>query len=307
MTYKIIIDDRESAVIPFFTEYDDINIEVKRLQIGDYAIQYNDVILFIIERKTWKDLAASIKDGRKENINKLIYLRDNCACKIIYLIEGKYRYSQSTLIGGIPFKNLQAHIDHLMMRDNVYMIYSASAENTEQRLIEFTRNYMTLNIPANPSTDISSGGKSLLTEVIPKTDLDIIYQMWETIPNITSKTASILIANNIRISDLILGKVKKENISTLTYPNGTIIGKRAEKILKIVYTNSENINVYVNILSAIPLITKKTAKIIFEKISIDDLLLEKISIESLSEIKKSEKSKLGKKAAENIYKFLIKQ
>ena len=49
MSLKIIVDDRESAVIPFFEEsYNDIEIEVKRMHIGDYAIMRNNKVLITI-------------------------------------------------------------------------------------------------------------------------------------------------------------------------------------------------------------------------------------------------------------------
>ena len=47
----------------------------KNLDLGDIIIEYNDIPLIIIERKTIPDLLASIKDGRykeqKKRIRKL--------------------------------------------------------------------------------------------------------------------------------------------------------------------------------------------------------------------------------------------
>ena len=72
---ELIIDDRESKVVPYFnsselfTKSDDITFKVDRCNIGDYCISFNKEIVIIIERKSWKDLASSIRDGRKENVN----------------------------------------------------------------------------------------------------------------------------------------------------------------------------------------------------------------------------------------------
>ena len=77
---NIIIDDRERSVIPFFDSIknnkNNITYKVSRINYGDYSVNYNNNIIFIIERKTWKDLSQSIRDGRKDNIAKLIELRD---------------------------------------------------------------------------------------------------------------------------------------------------------------------------------------------------------------------------------------
>ena len=66
----ILVDDRERSVYSFFDRDDvtTINIpyEITRLTVGDYVIMYGDTILAIIERKTWKDLASSLLDGRKK-------------------------------------------------------------------------------------------------------------------------------------------------------------------------------------------------------------------------------------------------
>ena len=72
--YLILIDDREKNVIPFFEKIDsDIKYKIDRLTVGDYSVLYKDKILFIIERKTWVDLAASIKDGRyKEQKDRMM-------------------------------------------------------------------------------------------------------------------------------------------------------------------------------------------------------------------------------------------
>ena len=86
---QIIEDNREQmqSAAPFFPAAIDKNnkkyqkltkeqgggdIEFKRQRVttGDYHILFNDQIYMSIERKTWKDLAASIKDGRMNSQHK---------------------------------------------------------------------------------------------------------------------------------------------------------------------------------------------------------------------------------------------
>lgn len=58
----VVVDDREagSEVVHALREIDGLEVEVRRLGLGDYCINGN----LLIERKTFGDLASSIKDGR---------------------------------------------------------------------------------------------------------------------------------------------------------------------------------------------------------------------------------------------------
>ncbi|MBM4161773.1 MAG: nuclease [Ignavibacteria bacterium] len=59
---RIIVDDRESGsgVAHALMEMNGLEVEVRRLGLGDYCIDGN----LLIERKTFGDLARSIRDGR---------------------------------------------------------------------------------------------------------------------------------------------------------------------------------------------------------------------------------------------------
>lgn len=314
---KLTVDDRERFVIPFFKEtYTDIEIEVKRIQIGDFVISKNDKILFAIERKSWSDLSASIKDGRKENIKKLKILREQTGCKLLYLMEGKARFEEDKRIGRIPYKSLQAHLDHIMIRDDIYVIHSNNEEDSANRLVEFMTNYLTLpyekiiggkEIVIEQEPQESNNDMNILTVVVPKTELEIIYNIWSEVPNVTSKTASLFIEAKYHISDLFLGNITKADISTMKYPNGTIIGARSTKIIKVVDNeNANNYKYYCNIMAAVPGITKKTAAVILTKVTFNDLIKGTLSLKELADIKKTAKSRIGKSSADKIYKFLVK-
>jgi ERCC4-type nuclease len=317
----LTIDARERAVIPFFKEsYQDIELDVKQIQIGDYIISQNNKILMAIERKSWRDLSGSIKDGRIENVNKLMSLRDKTDCKLIYLIEGKARCAPQKRYARIPYKSLLAHLDHLMIRDNIHIIYSNDEEDTSVRLIELCANYLTLNIrnttdamdvdqesPAQNEQTAQNEQMQLLTTVIPKTDLQIIYNLWAAIPQITTKTATLFIEGGYHISDIFTDRLTKVDISLLQYTNGTIIGKRADKIIKIKDVDDHtNYKHYCNIIAEIPGVTKKTASKILLKANFKELVMGNLTIEEIASIKKTEKSNIGISSASKIYKFLVK-
>lgn len=91
----IKIDNREADlvrccnyIISISPAYKDITIVVENLPIGDIILMKDDKEKVIVERKSIRDLAASIKDGRYEEqsyrLNGLPIHNHN----IIYLIEG---------------------------------------------------------------------------------------------------------------------------------------------------------------------------------------------------------------------------
>lgn len=148
MSIEIIADDREKYVIPFLKEQSDklnISYKVERINIGDFAISYNNRIVAIIERKTWVDLAQSMRDGRKQNIQKLLDLRKQTGCLIVYLIEGIACPPEKSFFSNIPYRYLRSHLDHLIFRDGVSVMHSSSHEYSAFRLLELARNYLTLD------------------------------------------------------------------------------------------------------------------------------------------------------------------
>ncbi len=80
---EIIADDREqkSDVIRLLSEIDNVDVQIGRLSIGDYKIDNR----LIVERKTLKDFAISIIDGRlfKQSIRLT-----NSHLKGVMILEG---------------------------------------------------------------------------------------------------------------------------------------------------------------------------------------------------------------------------
>ena len=330
---EIVIDDREQKIIPFFNGFvmpPNITFKVSRINHGDYSIIYKNHILFVIERKTWNDLAASLKDGRKENTKKLLKIREETKCQLIYLIEGNPIPASTKKFCRVPYKALRSHLDHLAFRDGIHMVYSKDNEHTVERIVELVKNYLTitpspldkldeldvLNI-TRTIDDLKKNGGELNEQIIKKTPIEILkekvpistdainYKIWECVPNITEKTACLFINNGYHISDLILGKISKKEIYSMKYANGYIIGKRSEVIWNSTrcVENIEN-TIFIKMMSQLNGITKSTASIILNTISFESLLTGNISIQTISEIKKSQSSrKIGIKAASDIIKW----
>lgn len=134
--YRLLIDDRERQVSKYFADiFAPVPIFISRLKFGDFQIvdEYNNVLI-IIERKTWGDLAASIKDGRALNINELLNFRQY-NIGIVLLIEGEHSYTSNYRIANIPFKALQSKLDHLALEKGISIIYANSGgQNVATRI-----------------------------------------------------------------------------------------------------------------------------------------------------------------------------
>lgn len=107
---ELIIDKRENLVI---SKLEDYNFKTEQLDLGDIIFKEEGEIILIIERKTIKDLKASIVDGRiKEQKARLLGSNTN----IMYLIEGDL-YKEN--IGKFPINTLIGSIINTELRDNI--------------------------------------------------------------------------------------------------------------------------------------------------------------------------------------------
>lgn len=114
----IIIDDREKYVLE---NIHDCNVKIFRIKIGDFLIVEEKKVLFCIERKTVADFKASFKDGRyKSERDRMKLLRDKNHCRLIWIIEGRKRYS----------KSINSAIMKLSLRDDIHCIMSKSIKQT---------------------------------------------------------------------------------------------------------------------------------------------------------------------------------
>jgi ERCC4-type nuclease len=310
VNYEIVIDDRENRVIPFFELLKEkgtfsFPFTVKRVTVGDYSIFYKNKLLFVIERKTWKDLASSIKDGRSHNSSKLINVRKETECKIIYLIEGTPFMKDTTKISRMPFKCLQARLDHLMFRDGIYVVHSKNQKDTAKRINQLLQNY----ISVKPSLlDIEGGEhKELINKKIEITPESIVYKIWCCVPYITEVTASIFIKQGYHISDLILKRIPKEEIYAMTYPSGAIIGKRADKIYKITnLTDIKTQKTFKKMIMSVNGVSKSSASVLYSSINFTDLLNGIIEVSTIASIQKTPSRKIGKITATRIINYFTK-
>jgi ERCC4-type nuclease len=354
---EIHVDDRERAVITHIegVKSETIKYQVKRLTVGDYAIIYRNYIMIIIERKTWADLAASMRDGRKANINKMISARDRSGCQLMYLIEGDPCPKHTKKYCRMPVKNLRAHLDHIAFRDGIHLMHTLNEKGTAERLFELARNITTIkpsmlteidhiidekksknnadaepntscnNADAEPNTSCNNADAEPNTscnnaDAEPNVDQSTILtekqlstvstqeQLLMCLPSIGSVISTVMAESGITLIKL-YNDLTYEEVARLKYPTGNSVGLvKAKKICgNRNHMNSESISskkIQVRILSAIPLISKKTAVTILETFTFKSIMEGNVDITRLKYITRG-KSKLGPKAATNILTNLL--
>lgn len=163
--FKIVVDDRERFDIEFFdaVESKEETVVVKqRLEVGDFAIWYFELLLFLIERKTWDDFAASIKDGRLEEQLKSLAAMADKGARTMLIIEGKLGSEHQ----GIERKAIEAKLVHIMVRNHkLQVIRTTSILDTVAQLCQLVNHY-----PA----DLLGGAPEVKIAKVPKTQNEIV-------------------------------------------------------------------------------------------------------------------------------------
>lgn len=119
--YTLYIDCREGKMCDQLNELA-IPFERIQLDIGDILIQSESETVLIIERKTVKDLSASIKDGRyHEQKRRLIDNFDSDS--IVYLIEDHKSFACLSSME-------QSALIHTMFRDKIRVIFSKNLKDS---------------------------------------------------------------------------------------------------------------------------------------------------------------------------------
>lgn len=215
MYLKLICDNRERAVTSLINMEDNETIATAQLTTGDYATVYYDdetpegVILEIFERKTLSDYAASFRDGRHENKNKLLALRNLTDCLIYYIVEGPAAEPGDKFCG-IKYSGIEASIFNMNTNHGIFVIRTADAEDTARvlhakqlalmRSIESDK----FIVPCAPlgQDNISMNAMSLLTQAPVVTVDSIVMACLETISGISAKSSE-AICKSISLIDIL--------------------------------------------------------------------------------------------------------
>ena len=118
---ECLIDSRENVMIEKLKVENSFPFSQKMLSTGDIHLISGEQKL-IIERKTWNDLRASLRDNRfREQRSRLLMEAKDSRIKLCYLIEGIYNNS---------FLIEKKALFRLQFAYNIPVIYSKSVSNT---------------------------------------------------------------------------------------------------------------------------------------------------------------------------------
>ena len=231
---NIQIDYREKDIITLFQEKENVNFNVSNLIIGDFVITKNEEVLFLIERKSIKDLCASIIDGRwVEQKNRLIE-SINDPSKIVYIIEGEKEKSQ-----GIPLSTINSSILNLIFKHKYKVIFTNSKKDTVDNIIMLYTKIKDNKLELN--TDIKT------MKIIKKSDKindNIFINMLCVIPGISSKIAIKIHEKYNSFNDLVIAysllendELKKKMLININITTARKIGKAiSEKVYNSICT-----------------------------------------------------------------------
>ena len=143
----LIADARERAVIPYIEEeIREFAFIVKQVTTADYLVCIHrrgssgpPEVLAALERKTLADFAASFRDGRHRNTEKLLALRSATGCGLCYIVEGPAFPDASAMFGGISYGRILSAMTRLMVSDGIFVVQTENARGSARRLGDFLR------------------------------------------------------------------------------------------------------------------------------------------------------------------------
>ena len=124
---EIHLDTRERKLIQACKELV-IPYKISNLSLGDIQIRHSKSgkIAMMIERKTWKDLAASILDHRyKEQHSRYVDWANENTCAVWYILEGPKKFRTPAQ----EKRTLSAHVS-LCFDSNVRLVESKHPTDT---------------------------------------------------------------------------------------------------------------------------------------------------------------------------------
>lgn len=285
----LVADARERCVVPFLeTELKEHAYVVQQVTTADYLVCRRQAgggaaVLAAVERKTLEDFAASFKDGRSENIQKLRALRDRTGCQLYYFVEGPAFPSPARRFARIPYANILAAITKLMVRDGVFVVQTEDQCHTARRLADFLRAFDGEPAPAAgggappdsgaaPVPDIlaeqaeqTDGGAlpvpDILTEQAEQTDGDAAARMWMRLHGISIVLGQLL-TRAFSAADLAAQVVTLDQLKALKTATGRPISKDAFESLAALRAGQAD--PAVKLLSGLRNITPAVARLILD-------------------------------------------
>lgn len=273
----------QKQTTPFAIKYGYIDMIEERLTSGDYAIAHvdddgNEVIVCIVERKTWQDYADTIRNSdRAKNHGGLVELGKKNAY-VCYIVEGQAPVMSPDILHTAPHGlkdiNIIAKIDHISFRDNVRVIYTANEMETAVRLVVLCANMRTMY------KKVAGAGENVsfkdVTRVKEDSDRDVAVRMLQCVPKVSMKSADAILSC-FSLRELMSGNVSKKDLAdTIRYGNNRRLPSSLIDKLHEYICNMDETKLIV-ILECIKGISKAKGLVIAAGRSYDQLYADKVA------------------------------
>jgi ERCC4-type nuclease len=200
----ISIDFRERSLFEecqkILPEHPSVQVESASLHIGDMRIGKT-----IIERKTWADLEASLKDTRYTEQSFRLQEAAKEGYRIYYWLEGDFeRYH-----GSIPKENIRKAMFSLMEK-GFFVLQTRDCKDTAKYLMEFAEKA--------PAAELTYEESCIHKQKNTKLNRDnISLFMLSQIPAISMKTAQILMDKYGHIREMFRRSENPSEFDDFTY------------------------------------------------------------------------------------------
>lgn len=139
----------------------DMNCTTANLEVGDFIIKDDTGnIILIIERKTIKDLCASITDGRFRQQKERLLESTNDPLKVMYIIEGRKGCNGGK--GVLSHTIIDGSILNLLFRHNFKVLWTENETDTLQNITLLYKKYKNNDLNSNTTGTVAP------TKLVPK-------------------------------------------------------------------------------------------------------------------------------------------
>jgi crossover junction endonuclease MUS81 len=212
------IDYREREILAKMEGFSDINFTNQNLLIGDFIFRNErGEILLIIERKTIKDLCASIIDSRFREQKERLIESVHDPSKIVYILEGSKRIKGK---GTLSKTIMDSAIQNLIFKHQFKVLFTESVDDTVDQLKMFYKKLKDDSFSlatVQPATLIKKSSKIIdniyinQLSVIPGVSLSIANKISERYPSFFELIKAYTTSTNceLLLADIQLGNKRK--------------------------------------------------------------------------------------------------
>ncbi len=247
MDTTLIIDNREKElIIRLKQKYPEITFEIQTLNLGDIQLIYTENStgtstgdstvshstgitqpIFIIERKTLKDLKSSINDGRyREQKARLMNHRKEHGSRLLYIFEGAHHGPRA-----VPERTLLSCCVNTAMRDRIPVHRTQSIEGTVLFIMKLLKNINKWPVGWNNGTPIEYSSTLRSKKKDNMTPEVCFVRQLSSIPGIAATSAHQIkeqykcMSNLIKAYLLIENEGEREDLLKDVKINGRRLGK----------------------------------------------------------------------------------